>query len=164
MWALGFRGLVFLSSSRKRGFAHERDLVKKLWNHGFAVVRAPASGSKARHVVYPDVIALYKGKVIVAEVKTASKPRPIYIEEEKVNRLVEFAERAGGEAYVAVKVIGTGDWVFIPVSKLTKSGGKYRVSREAIAEGVKLEALVSLVKGVKKLTEFTASSGRREPT
>ncbi|MEM0326303.1 MAG: Holliday junction resolvase, partial [Desulfurococcaceae archaeon] len=53
-------------STRRRGFFHERDLVRRLWEHGFAVIRAPASGSRVKHVVYPDIVALYKGKVIIA--------------------------------------------------------------------------------------------------
>ncbi|MEM1828904.1 MAG: Holliday junction resolvase, partial [Desulfurococcaceae archaeon] len=40
-------------SKRVKGFSHERDLVRRLWEYGFAVMRAPASGSKAKRVRYP---------------------------------------------------------------------------------------------------------------
>lgn len=118
-------------------------------------MRAPASGSKAKRLAYPDVVAIYKGRVLVMEVKTVKKPRNLYIEPHQVNKLLEFTERAGGEPYIALKVVGTGEWVFIPVSKLEKTeSGKYRLRKETIVEGLKLESLVTIIKGVKKLTEF----------
>ncbi|HIC99009.1 MAG TPA: Holliday junction resolvase, partial [Pyrodictiaceae archaeon] len=38
-----------------RGFEAERDLARRLWQKGFAVIRAPASGAKTKHYVYPDL-------------------------------------------------------------------------------------------------------------
>ncbi len=144
-------------SNRRRGFAHERDLVLKFWSHGFAVMRAPASGSKAKRVLYPDIVAIYKGRVIAVEVKTVREPRSIYIDGDQYEKLVEFSKRAGGEAYIAVKIIGSGEWIFIPIDKLVKTeSGKYKLNIELLNTGLKLEGLVSLVKGVRKLTEFTS--------
>lgn len=118
-------------------------------------MRAPASGSKAKRVPYPDVVAIYKGKVIVAEVKTIRKPRTIYVESRQIEKLLDFANRAGAEAYIALKVVGAGEWVFIPALKLKRlESGKYKLSKDNIGEGLKLEALISLIKGVKKLSEF----------
>lgn len=147
-------------SAKRKGFSHERDLARRLWSYGLAVIRAPASGSKVKHLVYPDLVALYKGKILVIEVKTTSKPRSIYIEKDKVSRLLEFARRASGEAYIAVKIIGTGEWRFIPVGKLVNAGSKYKLPREAIESGIKLEALVSELKGVKKLDEFFSEKAK----
>ncbi|MEM0282497.1 MAG: Holliday junction resolvase, partial [Desulfurococcaceae archaeon] len=64
-----------MSKSRIRGFSHERDLARKLWDHGLAVMRAPASGSKGKKLLYPDIVAIYKGKVIAVEVKTMKKAK-----------------------------------------------------------------------------------------
>lgn len=145
-----------MSTTRKRGFAHERDLASRFWNYGFAVLRAPASGSKTKRLLYPDLIAIYKGKVLVFEIKTMKKPRSLYIEQNQIKKLVEFADRAGGEAYLAVKVVGSGEWVFIPIYKLEKTEkGTFKVKRDVISEGYRFEALVSIIKGVKKLTDFT---------
>jgi Holliday junction resolvase - archaeal type len=146
-----------MSKSRIRGFSHERDLARKLWDHGLAVIRAPASGSKTKHLLYPDIVVIYKGKTAVLEVKTMKKTRSIYIEAYQVKKLLEFADRAGGEAFIAVKVIGTGEWIFLPVSKLEKTtNDNFKLRKEFLAEGFKLEAFVSIMKGVKKLTEFTS--------
>jgi Holliday junction resolvase len=127
-------------SGRARGFRAERDLVAKLWARGFAVMRAPASGSKIRKAAYPDVVAIRKGCVAVFEVKSRSKEEAIYIEKEQVDKLVEFASRAGGKAYVAVKVAGS-DWVFVPVEILEATASGYKVSREALMKGLNIEQL-----------------------
>lgn len=142
-------------SSRARGFQHERDLAWRLWEHGFAVIRAPASGSRTRRLAYPDIVGIYKGKVIACEVKTTRKPRLIYLRKDQVDKLKEFARRAGGEAYIAVKHIGSGTWVFVPIDSLEETtGGRYKVTKELIARGIRLEALISMIKGVKRLIEF----------
>lgn len=154
-------GALYVSRERSRGFAHERDLVRRLWKHGLAVIRAPASGSRARTVLYPDIVAIYKGKVVAIEVKTAKTPRSIYIESIQVEKLLEFVNRAGGEAFIAVKVIGTGEWIFVPVSKLERTeGGNYKLSKDYITSGIKLEALISLIKGVKRITDFAKSENQ----
>jgi Holliday junction resolvase len=149
------RGFLHMSKSRIRGFSHERDLARKLWDHGLAVIRAPASGSKTKHLLYPDIVIIYKGKTAAIEVKTMKKTRTLYIEAYQVKKLLEFADRAGGEAYVAVKVVGTGEWIFMPISKLEKTtNGNYKLKKEVLQEGLKLEAFISIMKGVRKLTEF----------
>lgn len=129
-----------VGSRRSRGFRAERDLVTKLWARGFAVMRAPASGSKVKRAAYPDVVAIRKGHVAVFEVKSRSKEENIYIEKEQVDKLVEFATRAGGKAYIAVKVAGS-DWVFIPVELLEPTASGYKVSREILARGLNIEQL-----------------------
>lgn len=112
----------------------------KLWARGFAVMRAPASGSKVKKAIYPDVVAIRKGHIAVFEVKSRSKGENIYIEKEQVNKLVEFATRAGGKAYIAVKVVGS-DWVFIPIELLEPTTSGYKVSREILARGLSIEQL-----------------------
>ncbi|MEM4717309.1 MAG: Holliday junction resolvase Hjc [Desulfurococcaceae archaeon] len=142
--------------NRRRGFAHERDLAKRLYEHGFAVMRAPASGSKAKHLIYPDLIAIYQGKIIACEIKTSKKPRPIYIDKYQVDKLIDFTRRSGGEAYIAVKTIGSGIWTFIPLDQLERTErGRYKITKDLISKGIKLGALIATIKGVKKLTDFT---------
>jgi Holliday junction resolvase len=135
------------SSPRIKGFTHERELARRLWKEGFAVVRAPASGAKTKRVIYPDITAIYKRTVLVIEVKVFSKPRDVYIEERKIRRLVEFADRAGGKALVAIKFIGSGEWRLVDVKglELTPSG-YYRIPKSLIYGGIKLEELIEKVK------------------
>ncbi len=145
---------------RSRGFAHERDLVRKLWEKGFAVIRAPASGAKARRYAVPDIVAIRQGVVLAFEVKTIHDERPVYIPKHQVDKLLEFTKRAGGKPYIAVKIIGVTGWRFIPVEELEETrGGNYRVSVERIHNSLRLPDIVSLMLGNKLLTDY-ASSGK----
>ncbi|WP_440059402.1 Holliday junction resolvase Hjc [Thermogladius sp. 4427co] len=145
-------------SARRRGFAHERDLARKLWAKGFAVMRAPASGSKAKRLRYPDLVAIRNRVVFAFEIKTTSNAsRDIYIEKEQIEKLIEFSKRAGGEAFIAVKVVGEGEWYFIPVSELVVTpGGNYKITlrEESRSRFLRIDNLVSLALGVKTLREF----------
>ncbi len=103
-----------MPGNRRRGFQAERELVKKLWNHGFAVIRAPASGSGARRIFYPDIVAIYRGKVFVIEVKYRSSNGPIYISRDKMDKLLDFAKRANAQIFVAIKIKSRG-WYLAPL-------------------------------------------------
>ena len=132
---------------RLRGFHYERELARMLYREGFAVIRAPASGSRAKRVFYPDIVAIYKRNVLVFEVKARSEPRDIYIEREKVERLRDFAERSGGEAYVAVKITSMGEWRVVPLDQLwVTKDGNYRVSKFTLERSSRLEELLERAK------------------
>jgi len=139
--------VVFLTSKssprarRLRGFQAERDLVKLLWRLGFAVIRAPASGSKIKRAVYPDVVAIHKGKVLVFEVKRRSELSTIYIPKEQVEKLKIFSERAGGEAFIAIKVPGR-DWIFIELRDIEELNDKFRISKEVLNKGLTIHDLI----------------------
>ncbi|QOR95135.1 Holliday junction resolvase [Thermosphaera chiliense] len=141
-------------SNRRRGFSHERDLVQRFWNHGFAVIRSPASGSKAKTILYPDIVAIYHGKVLAIEAKTIRRERTIYLKKQQVEKLIEFSKRAGGEAYIAVKIVGTGEWRFISLNSLQDTGG-LKITKTHLSASLKLEDLVSIVKGVRRLGDFS---------
>jgi len=130
-------------ASRIRGFTCERELARILWREGFAVIRAPASGSRARRIFYPDIVAVKNKRILVFEVKLLKKYRPVCVESYKINRLVEFARRACGEAYVAVKIIREARWFFIPVEilKVTEKGF-YCATREQLSRALGLEELL----------------------
>lgn len=132
---------------RRRGFHYERELAKMLYRLGFAVIRAPASGSRAKRVFYPDIVALYKKNILVFEVKARSELCDIYIDKYKVERLRDFAERSGGEAYIAVKITSTGEWRVVPLNQLwTTKEGNYRVSKFILEKSARLEDVVERVK------------------
>jgi Holliday junction resolvase len=132
---------------RLKGFHYERELARILYKQGFAVIRAPASGSRAKRVFYPDIVAIYKRSVLVFEVKARSELSDIYIDKYKVERLRDFAERSGGEAYVAVKITSLGEWRVVPISQLwVTEAGNYRVSKFTLERSARLEELVKKVK------------------
>jgi Holliday junction resolvase len=74
-------------------------------------------------------------------------PCDIYIEKEKVERLRDFAERSGGEAYVAVKITSLGEWRVVPLKDLwvTKEGN-YRVSKFTLEKSSKLSEILGGIK------------------
>ena len=85
------------------GVRAERDLVHMFWDAGFAVLRAPASGG-GTVLPRPDLIAGSKkrDKFFVLEIKTARKDT-LYIDEEQINGLMEFANRIGFQPILCVK-------------------------------------------------------------
>ncbi|HIQ10557.1 MAG TPA: Holliday junction resolvase [Pyrodictium sp.] len=126
-----------------RGFEAERDLARRLWQKGFAVIRAPASGAKAKHYVYPDLVAIWRGKILVFEVKRRTKLTTLYIDAKQVEKLREFCRRAGGEAFIAIKIVDEKKWYFVPLTELEQiETGKYRISAEKIRSALTLEELV----------------------
>lgn len=149
-----------MTRRRARGFQHERELVKKLWQAGFAAIRGPASGAKVKRGVQPDVVAIKNGFVVVAEVKTLKKPSTVYIKREQIEKARTFAERAGGAAYVAVKVVGEGMWRFVPVSALAKTrSGNFKLDEDVLVKhSIRLEDLVRMADSKsRRLDEFLPS-------
>jgi Holliday junction resolvase len=134
---------------RKRGFRAERELVQKLWSKGFAVVRGPASGSGARKIFYPDVVAIYKGSIYVFEVKyRSSKGHTVYLEKEKVKKLKEFATRANAQTLLAIRFKG-GKWYIIPLDSqsLEDVGARYKVDIQK-TKSIELEEFIrSIING-----------------
>ncbi len=124
--------MVEVAGGRSRGYRAERELVHMLWRLGFAVMRAPASGSRIRKAEYPDVVAIMNGRVAVFEVKSRAKPTGIYVEGEQVKKLVDFAARAGGTPYIAVR-IPHKEWKFVRVdTEASKIEKTFKVGREDV--------------------------------
>ncbi|ABW01979.1 Holliday junction resolvase Hjc [Caldivirga maquilingensis] len=124
----------------RRGVNYERELANWLWSLGFAVIRAPASGGGVRRRFAPDLVAMFKGRVIILEVKYRGKPTPVSIRCDKVNRLIEFAGRAGGEAYVVVKY-AREPWRIMPI-KPCNGDAAITYTTSEIKEASRLEDLV----------------------
>jgi len=142
--------------SRRKGTAHERDLAYRLFEAGFAVLRGPASGSKVKRLIYPDVVAIYKGRTFAFEVKAFSELRPIYLDARRSEKLLEFAERAGGEAYVAFKHIGSGEWRLVPLSALRRTRSALVCDPKLLERATKLGDFVKRVKAEAEGTAITA--------
>jgi Holliday junction resolvase len=98
------------------GKRYELELARKLYKYGFAVIRAPASGRRAKRVPYPDIVAIKKRNILVISVKYRSSIGTIYISEDEMRKMISFANRSDGTIIVAVKVKGLGDWRVIPLS------------------------------------------------
>ncbi|WP_435334155.1 Holliday junction resolvase Hjc [Haloarchaeobius sp. TZWWS8] len=128
-------------SSNRKGDRRERELVNKLDEAGFAVMRAPASGSATEREL-PDVLA-GNGDVFYAIEAKASAKRPIYLSGEEVEALLFFAQNFGAKARIAVR-FDREDWYFFhPADLHVTDGGNYRVKKEtALEEGTDFEEFV----------------------
>jgi len=127
----------------RRGISEERELVHKLEAKGFAVLRAPASGSRIKFD-RPDIIAGRKGFIIALEVKSTSK-RTFYIKNESVNQLVRFSKRFGANPLMAVKFKRRHRrWFLINPGNLARTKKGYKVTLlNAERKGLTLEALAT---------------------
>jgi len=128
-------------SANRKGDRRERELVNQLDEAGFAVMRAPASGSATDREL-PDVLAGDDGRFYAIEAKSSSGD-PIYLSGEEVEALIYFAQNFGAKARIAVR-FDREDWYFFhPGDLYTTDGGNYRVKKEtALADGTDFEELV----------------------
>jgi len=76
-------------SANRKGDRRERELVNRLDDAGFAVMRAPASGSATDRDL-PDVLA-GDGETFYAIEAKSSAGDPIYLTGEEVESLIFFA-------------------------------------------------------------------------
>ena len=116
----------------RKGDRRERELVNRLDESGFAVMRAPASGGATQRDL-PDILAGNDGDFYAIEAKSSSGD-PIYITGPEVDALVYFAENFGAKARIGVR-FDREDWYFFhPGDLYTTDGGNYRVKKETALE------------------------------
>lgn len=130
-----------MSAPKRKGSGYERRLANELWDRGLAVLRGCSSGGGVRRRFVPDIVAVYGGRVVVIEVKYRSRPGTVRIDAEKISRILEFARRCGGEAYIAVKFRGS-EWRFVRVD----SPSEVVIRPEDLDGGLTLDQLVGRLK------------------
>ncbi|MEA1925312.1 MAG: Holliday junction resolvase Hjc [Candidatus Altiarchaeota archaeon] len=82
-----------------KGANFERELVRLFWDRGWVALRTAGSGSTPHAV--PDVLALRESDVVSVECKSTSRDKLSL--KGAVLSLKEFADIAGGRAYIAVR-------------------------------------------------------------
>jgi Holliday junction resolvase len=127
--------------SNEKGDRRERELVNQLDDNGFAVMRAPASGSATEREL-PDVLA-GNGEDFYAIEAKSSAGEPIYIDGEEIEALIFFAKNFGAKPCVGVR-FDREDWYFFHVDDLYQTdGGNYRVKKEtALSDGIDFNEFV----------------------
>ena len=132
-----------MANSNEKGDRRERELVNELDGAGFAVMRAPASGSATEREL-PDVLAGDGDDFYAIEAKSSSGA-PIYLDGEEVEALLFFARNFGAKPRIGVR-FDREDWYFFHPGDdavHVTDGGNYRVKREtALADGVDFDELV----------------------
>lgn len=140
-----------MPNSNAKGDRRERGLVNFLDSDGWAVMRAPASGSATEREL-PDVLAGDDGTFYAIEGK-ASSGDPIYLTEEEVEALKFFAKNFGATPLVGARWDEErGDpswgedwpgWYFHHPENLHRTeSGRYRVKKEdSLARGMPVTEL-----------------------
>lgn len=136
----------------KKGDRAERSLVNHLDDRGFAVMRAPASGSATEREL-PDVLC-GNGHAFWAIEAKVSSGNPIYLDEEEVDALRFFAQNFGASPTVGVRFDAKhGDphygpesddtgWRFYHPTNLHRTdSGNYRVKKAKMDDGLHLDHL-----------------------
>ncbi|QDX41826.1 nucleoid-structuring protein H-NS [Salarchaeum sp. JOR-1] len=112
----------------RKGDRRERELVNRLDEAGFAVMRAPASGSATQREL-PDVLAGDGESFYAVEAKSSSGD-PIYLTGEEIEALVYFSRSFGARPKVGAR-FDREDWYFFHPHDLHRTdGGNYRVKKE----------------------------------
>lgn len=130
----------------EKGDRRERELVNRLDEAGFAVMRAPASGAATTREL-PDVLA-GDGEVFYAVEAKSSAGDPIYLTGEEVEALVYFSQNFGARPKIGVR-FDREDWYFFHPSDLHVTvGGNYRVKKEtALSAGDTIADLAAAGEG-----------------
>jgi Holliday junction resolvase len=134
------------------GKRYELELARKLYRYGFAVIRAPASGRKAKRLSYPDIVAIKNRNILAICVKYRSELSTVYVRENELKKMIDFASRSGGIMIVAVKVKELGDWRVIPLPTST-------VTSTSISSTGKLTISVDMIRESKTLEEWLKENG-----
>ncbi|MCQ2976729.1 MAG: Holliday junction resolvase [archaeon] len=132
----------------KKGSAEERDLVHKLWDKGFAAMRAPASGGATKKPL-PDVLAGNSKIYLAIEVKTTTKDK-IYIDYPQIDALVEFSEIFGATPYLGMKFKYT-KWLFLAPECIEKTrNGNYKITKDyCLEKALELDEIIGKDRQVK---------------
>ena len=127
----------------KQGSKEERELVNKLWDAGFAAMRAPASGGATKRPL-PDVLAGNGNLYLAIEVKS-SRLEHIYIDNEKIENLIKFSEIFNAKPYIGAKFIRK-PWRFIKLEDLHITRNKnYRVNLDlAFSKGLDFDEVIEV--------------------
>ena len=126
--------------SKVKGSRAERELFHKLWDEGYAVVRAAGSGSTTKPA--PDLLASNGKKRFAIECKSLKGKRK-YFAHEEIEQLLLFASTFGAEPWLGIRFDSKG-WFFFPADKVQKSKGEqYVVSFVQLQkEGLQFEEFV----------------------
>ncbi|EMA20676.1 Holliday junction resolvase Hjc [Haloarcula argentinensis] len=130
-----------MANSNAKGDRRERELVNALDEAGFAVMRAPASGSATEREL-PDVLSGDSETFYAIEAKSSAGD-PIYLTGEEVEALLFFARNFGAKPRIGVR-FDREDWYFFhPADLHTTDGGNYRVKKEtALSDGTDFDEFV----------------------
>ncbi len=125
----------------RKGADAERELIHKMWELGFAVVRVAGSGATV--LPAPDVVALNRERKLAFECKAWSA-KNLSIPAGQMEELKKWCSRAGAELYIAWKIPNSG-WYFLREGHFNRTGKNYTISRKsALAKALRISVVAGM--------------------
>jgi len=123
-----------------KGANAERQLIHRLFEAGFSVIRTAGSGKTP--LPAPDIIALKRGRILAFECK-AWKAKNLAIPVEQVEELLDWSEVAGAEPLIGWKIPRKG-WFFLKSGQMKNTGKFFTInSSNAMEKGKSLEEVMA---------------------
>lgn len=113
-------------NSNSKGDRRERELVNQLADHGYAVLRAPSSGSATDRDL-PDILAGNGLQFLAIEAKTQANDK-LYVPRRELESLEYFAAQFGAIPRLATRWDGDTTWYFHAPIELHETPKSYRAS------------------------------------
>ena len=107
-----------------KGARYERELLNKLYDQGYSVMRGAGSGVNS---LGPDIIAIKNGVCLSFECKAWDRNR-VCLDLEGYEKLHKWQENTGFPAYLAWRMSGKG-WFFIKLDELKQGEKDYSITR-----------------------------------
>jgi len=129
-----------VKNKKQKGSYAERELVKMLWERGYASVRAAGSGSGP--LPSPDVVSSNGKTTLAFECKFFSAEY-VHLEFEQIAQLVEFSQKFGAVPFVAIRYAGK-EWRFLDLARVERTRGEnFKVSKTfAYGNGLTFDQLL----------------------
>jgi holliday junction resolvase Hjr len=125
-------------STKSKGTAFERDLVRAFWSKDWPCIRVAGSGCS--RFPSPDVLTGNKLRRLAIECKV-TKDIKQYLPKEEVESLKMFSSLFGAEPWIAVK-FNHVDWFFINPDDMEDTGNSLAVSiKLAKTKGLSFEQI-----------------------
>jgi holliday junction resolvase Hjr len=125
--------------SKIKGTKGERELLKELWQRGWATIRSAGSGSM--RFPSPDLLAGKSERKLAIECKV-TKEESKYFEKGEVEELLLFSKMFGAEPWFAVK-FKKEDWIFINPCDLKVGVKTHHITKEeAKTKGLVVDEVV----------------------
>lgn len=124
----------------KKGSRAEHELIKKLTEQGFSVIRAAGSGGGTP---CPDVLAFRTIDQFGFECKSVESPN-LQLRAEQIRHLIGWEQNTNITTFIAWRQRG-GNWLFVRVEHVKKTPKGYSLSqKDALRFGVSLEQLLRI--------------------
>lgn len=126
-------------SNKSKGIQAEREIIHLFWKTGkWTACRVAGSGSM--RYPSPDIIANKQGIHLAIECKK-TKSEYQYFEKDEIKNLLDYSEKAGARALVAIR-FPKSEWKFIDPFDLKKTPNRYVINPKLLElKGINFDEL-----------------------